>query len=253
MESKSVLGWLFSSGGAGWIFGVATILLYILRRKRPNRLVCKEVNRTLLIKIRKEVRDNIDVTFYKKPVKNLAMVQMVIFNQGSEVIKDILLTVKFLKDTKVLSVFSERDSEDLEMTTDPIESNQAKIKIPFLNPINPHKHRIKANILCDGDIQKYEVIGSGEGWSVQLFSIPNKKEIRKKLYIMCILLIIEALLLNFFYLPFVERHWGITNTEISLRSLLATLPFLFILSATFLWGQKYLYWFIGSAWLEGNG
>jgi hypothetical protein len=245
MESKSFLDWLFSEAGAGWIFGIVSLigfLLSLLLRKRPNRLVCKEVNRTSLIKIRKEVRDNIDVTFCKEHVKNLALVEMVIFNKGSDVIRDILLTVKFLKDTKVLSASLESVPENLEVTTDFIESNQAKIKIPFLNPIRPHKHRIKAIILCDGDIQKYKVIGSGEGWSVQLLRIPNKKESKRKFYIMSGIIFITFLLSTFVYSPFVERHWGIPYTEISLRAFLIYLPVILIIFATFLWGLKYVYW-----------
>jgi hypothetical protein len=249
MESKSFLDWLFSEAGAGWIFGIVSLiglLLSLLLRKRPNRLVCKEVNRTSLIKIRKEVRDNIDVTFYKEPVKNLALVEMVIFNKGSEVIRDILLTVKFSKNTRVLATPLKVVPENLAVTTDSIESNQVKIKIPFLNPIRPHKHRIKANIVCDGDIEKYKVIGSGEGWSVQSLRLPSKKESERSFWIMSGVFFIAYLLSTFVYFPFVERHWGISSTEFSLRAFLASLPFILILFATFLLGRKVIYWLLAA-------
>lgn len=245
MESKGFLDWLFSEAGAGWIFGIVSLiglLLSLLLRKRPNRLVCKEVGRTSLVKIRKEVRDNIDVSFNNEPVKNLALVEMDIFNKGSEVIRDILLTVKFSKNTRILATSFKVVPENLTVTTDSIESNQAKIKIPFLNPIRPHKHRIKANIVCDGDIEKYKVIGSGEGWSVQSLRFPSKKELERRTLIMFGVLFIEFLLANFVYFPFVERHWGISSAESSLRAFLASLPIILILFATFLLGRKVIYW-----------
>lgn len=241
MEPKSFLDWLFSVAGAGWTVGIVSLisLLYTyLVRKRPNRLICKEVSRTSLVKIRKEVRDKIDVSFNKNPVKNLAQVEMDIFNKGSEVIRDILLTVKFSKNTRVLAKSSEVFPENLAITMDSIESNQVKIKIPFLNPIRPHKHRIKANIVCDGDIEKYKVIGSGEGWSVQSLRFPSKKELKKRLWKTNAALFIELLLAWFVYIPFIERHWGISSSEYSLRAFLTLLPFILIFLTTFWLGTK---------------
>ena len=235
MEPKSFLDWLFSAAGAGWTVGIASLigLLYTyLVRKRPNKLVCKEVSRTSLVKIREEVRDKIDVSFNNNPVKNLAQVEMDIFNKGSEVIKNILLTVKFSKNTRVLATSFEVVPENLAVTMDSIKSNQVKIKITFLNPIRPHKHRIKVNIVCDGDIEKYKVIGSGEGWSVQSLRFPSKKELKKRHLKTMAALFIE-LLAFLIYIPFVERHWGISSSEYSLRAFLAYFPFILIFFTTF--------------------
>lgn len=245
MESKSFLDWLLSSAGAGWTVGIIALisLLYTyLLRKRPNRVVCNEVGRTSLVKIRKEVRDKIDVSFNNNPVKNLAQVEMGIFNKGSEVIKDILLTVKFLKNTRILATSFEVVPENLAVTTDSIESNQIKIKIPFLNPIRPHKHRIKLNIVCDGDIEKYKVIGSGEGWSVQSLKFPSQKESIKIYLKTMAALLIEILLAWFVYVPFIERHWGISSSEWSLRAFLTLLPFILIVFVTIWVGRKGIYW-----------
>lgn len=239
------LAWLFSAAGAGWAVGIVAIigLLYTyLVGKRPNRLICKEVSRTSLVKIRKEVRDKIDVSFNNNPVKNLAQVEMYIFNKGSEVIRDILLTVKFLKNTRILATSFEVIPENLAVTTDSIESNQIKIKIPFLNPIRPHKHRIRLNMLCDGDIEKYKVIGSGEGWSVQSLRFPSKKESIKSYWKMMAALFIETLLAWFVYVPFIERHWGISSSEWSLRAFLTLLPFILIVFVTIWLGRKGIYW-----------
>lgn len=241
MESKSFLDWLFSAAGAGWTVGIASLigLLYTyLARKRPNKLVCKEVSRTSLVKIREEVREKINVSFNNNPVKNLAQVEMDIFNKGSEVIRDILLIVNFSKNTRVLSTSFEVAPENLAVTMDSIESNQVKIKIPFLNPIRPHKHRIKANIVCDGDIEKYKVIGSGEGWSVQSLRFPSKKELEKRRWKTTAALFIELLLAWFVYVPFIERHWGISSSEYSLRAFLTFLPFILIFFITFWLGTK---------------
>ena len=241
MESKSFLDWLFSAAGAGWTVGIASLigLLYTyLVRKRPNKLVCKEVSRTSLVKIREEVRDKINVSFNNNPVKNLAQVEMDIFNKGSEVIKNILLTVKFSKNTRVLATSFEVVPENLAVTMDSIKSNQVKIKITFLNPIRPHKHRIKVNIVCDGDIEKYKVIGSGEGWSVQSLRFPSKKELEKRRWKTTAALFIELLLAWFVYIPFIERHWGISSSEYSLRAFLTLLPFILIFLTTFWLGTK---------------
>lgn len=229
------LGWLFSGAGAGWFVGIVSLigfLLSLLLRKRPNRLVCKEVSRTSLVKIRKEFRDKINVSFNNNPVKDLAQVEMYIFNKGSEVIRDILLIVEFSKNTRVLIKSFEVFPENLAVTTNSIENNQVKIKIPFLNPFRPHKHRIKLNIVCDGDIEKYKVIGSGEGWSVQSLRFPSKKELKKRHLKTMAALFIE-LLAFLIYIPFVERHWGISSSEYSLRAFLAYFPFILIFFTTF--------------------
>ena len=229
------LGWLFSGAGAGWFVGIVSLigfLLSLLLRKRPNRLVCKEVSRTSLVKIRKEFRDKINVSFNNNPVKDLAQVEMYIFNKGSEVIRDILLIVEFSKNTRVLIKSFEVFPENLAVTTNSIENNQVKIKIPFLNPFRPHKHRIKLNIVCDGDIEKYKVIGSGEGWSVQSLRFPSKKELKKRHLKTMAALFIE-LLAFLIYIPFVERHWGISSSEWSLRAFLAYFPFILIVFTTF--------------------
>jgi len=244
MESKSFLDWFFSAAGAGWTVGIVSLigLLYTyLVRKRPNRLAFKEVSRTSLVKIKKEVRDKINVSFNNNPVKNLAQVETDIFNKGSEVIRDILLTIKFSKNTRVLATSFEVVPENLEVTMDSIKSNQVKIKIPFLNPIRPHNHRIKANIVCDGDIEKYKVIGSGEGWSVQSIRFPSKRESAKNYLKMIAALFIEFLLTWFVYIPFIERYWGISPSEYSLRAFLSTLPFILIVFATVWLGRKGIY------------
>jgi len=241
MESKSFLDWLFSEAGAGWIFGIVSLiglLLSLLLRKKPNRLVCKDVSRTSLVKIREEIRDKINVSFNNNPVKNLAQVEMEILNKGSEVIRDILLTVKFSKNTRVLDKSFEVVPENLAVTTDSIGSNQIKIKIPFLNPFHPHKHRIKLNIICDGDIEKYKVIGSGEGWSVQPLGFPGKKEALKNYWKAMAALFIEILFEWFVFVPLIERHWGISPSEWSLRAFLAALPFLLIVFVTVWLGEK---------------
>lgn len=233
--------WLFSAAGAAWIVGIIALiglLLSLLHRKRPNKLVCKEVARISLIKIRKEVRDMINVSFNKTPVKNLALVEMDIFNKGSEVIRDILLTVKFSENTKVLGNSFKFFPENLAVTTDSIESNRVKIKIPFLNPFHLHKHIIRLNMLCDGDIEKFKVIGSGEGWSVQSLRFPSKKELEKRLWKTAAALFIELLLAWFVYIPFIERHWGISSSEYSLRAFLAGLPLILIFFITFWLGTK---------------
>lgn len=245
MEPKSFLDWLFSAAGAGWTVGIVSLigLLYTyLVRKRPNRLVCKKVSKNSLVKIRKEFRDKINVSFNNNPVKNLAQFEMDIFNKGSEVIRNIWLTVKFSKTTRVLDKSFEVVPENLAVTMDSIESNQVKIKIPFLNPIRPHKHRIKLNIVCDGDIEKYKVIGSGEGWSVQSLRFPSKKELEKRYWKMMAALFIEILLLWFVFIPFIERHWGISPSEWSLRAFLAGLPIILIFFTTFWLGQKIIHW-----------
>ena len=108
MILQSFLSWLFSEAGAGWVFGIVSALLALLwRRRKTQRVVCKEVLRISLVRVRKRIRDRIAIFLDDEPIDNLAMLEMDIFNQGSEVIKDALLIFKLGEDTRILDISCE--------------------------------------------------------------------------------------------------------------------------------------------------
>jgi hypothetical protein len=198
MDSQKVLGWLFSEAGAGWIaaFLLATRQIYTWwLRKKPQRVVCKEIN-TKSLTFFKGVGKKIEVYCDKKQIDKPFNLQLELYNKGTEVIKDIKLTLQFAPKTKVIDVFFE-DIESEEKLNNKIIGNQVVLNIPFLNPIRPHKHKILADILCDGDTEGFKVSGSGEGWSVETIRMPNIQQLTKRLRLVLLGLIPVSIIFVF--------------------------------------------------------
>jgi hypothetical protein len=80
------------------ISAVVAITLFIIKqwmdRKRPQRIICREIGRESLVRIRRKAEHKIDVKFDGKPVERLAQLEVEIFNAGASVIKDIRMTIE---------------------------------------------------------------------------------------------------------------------------------------------------------------
>jgi hypothetical protein len=185
MGNHGLFAWLFSEAGAGWVFGVVSLIglvLTLLSRKRPQRIICRELHKTSLVHVSDSAKAKIAVSFDDRPVEKLSQLELVIFNDGSEVVEDILLTFQFQESTKVLAVDYEVTPRNVDMTITPryAESggNQCNVEINFLNPQRPHKQQVKAYIVCDGTVDHARVAGGGKGWSLR-FDMLEEYSVRR--------------------------------------------------------------------------
>lgn len=215
MPEPWTLDWLFSEAGAGWTFGIVSLLaslvgfLWMLRsRARPAQVVCRKVSQVSLVRIRSSARERIAVTFDGKSVDELAQVLIEISNAGSEIIRDVDLTIGFAEHTKILDYSYEADPENLEVGFEPIGENRVRVLIPFLNPVRKHSHKVTTAIVCDGNIEEVSFVGGGPGWSVKSVPLLSDEERRgKRRAALAVQLL--TLVLYFAYFFWLIARWGV--------------------------------------------
>ncbi len=263
MNFHDFAGWLLSTAGAGWVFGfvtLATFLWALWRRRRPRRVVCKELGRTSLVRIRKSAREKIAISFDGKPVSRLAQVEIDVFNQGSEVVKDASVTFRFPESTMILDISYEAVPENLKVDVEMVRGNEAEVRIPFLNPVRQHGDRVRMGFVCDGSVGQPKVVGGGEGWSVESAIRPSRMEVSRRMNKVMLAILVELpFLLGCGYL--LERVWRIPRGEVSLRSLATIGPVLVVPGLTAALGLRWagvpltslLYpwlWAEGASWAQ---
>jgi hypothetical protein len=137
MDKQSFFLWLFSDAGAGWVFGLVSLIGLIIsytRKNRFQRIIFKELRKRSLVDIKKSIRNKIKITFDEKPVSGLSQIHAAIFNDGVNVIKDITLRVYLPENVTFLDVLVEPVSDDF-LITNEIENNSLIVKIPYLQQI----------------------------------------------------------------------------------------------------------------------
>lgn len=204
MGSQSLLSWFISPAGSGWtvvILMVIGLILKWLLRKKPKIVFCKEIN-TKSLTLFEEDEKRLKIYFDKKPIDKPFNLLLALYNKGTEVIKDIKLTFQFASKTKVIDASFE-DIESEEKLNKKIIGNQIVLNIPFLNPIRPHNHMIRADILCDGDTDGYKVTGSGVGWSVKTIRLPSIQQLKTKLWLTLLLMIPAFIIFGLFLIYFI--------------------------------------------------
>jgi hypothetical protein len=155
----------------------------------------------------------------------LGEIEFQIYNSGSEVIKDAVLTIFFSKGAKILySLFSYGPNEagpDMDIRSD---EQSLTFKLPYLNPVREHEHRVPLTVVIDGDPEKVFVHGSGEGYSTVHLKLPRLDQYQRRFKRVGILVttFMTAVPLYVFW---VSRTFGLDPNEISWRSLLFSIPF----------------------------
>lgn len=187
--------WLWSDAGAGWIIGLLSFLGLILKaiydyfkRKRPNIVICREIDRLSLIRISKKIKENIALVYKKSEVKNLSQVKIEFYNSGSATIKDLKIQVCFDKSTKVLDIVTTKTSDVL--GTRNTAGNIINFELPYLNAYNDHHSKVGIDIVCDGNIENFYIKGGGEGWSLEHKKLPSQKEVRLRTLIVLLLSVV---------------------------------------------------------------
>lgn len=228
MSSGDFLSWLFSDAGAGWVFGIVSLLAVIISyvgRKRPNRIVIREVLRSTLGNFMGEFKKDIQILVDGKRVFQLGQIDVEIYSEGSTPVTAPVITLTVPAHSKILDVAVEAQDDCL--ATSEIVNNKGIIKIPFLNPVREHGHFLKASIIVDGNMDNVEVTGSGVGWSVRHLRTIATDEVVSRMFLFLLGSIFLVFIGDLYY-KFIESRFSVNPAEWSLKSLLYALPFLLV-------------------------
>ncbi len=215
--------WFYTNAPAAWLSATVAIimLLYTLwNRKRPNKIIVRLTAASSLISVWREIKEKTRITFNDQVVNSLGKLDLIIFNNGSEVIKDISLTLNTFSDSVALDVLVKPFS--LGVTTS-IEGGTIKFNIPYLNPKREHDQIIEISVLLDGQADPIKVLGGGQGWSVEYQPLLTKTELLRSSTLQiygCIALFV----ITIFYGWYLQKFWGITRAEFSTRAILVNSP-----------------------------
>lgn len=234
MPSNDFLSWLFSDAGAGWVFGFVslfTVIIAFIGRKRPTRVVFREVLRSSLGNFRDEFKKSIQILVDGKMVKELGQIEVEIYNDGTSPITSPAITLTMPPYSKILDIAVETQ-EDFSVNSEIID-NKGTIKFPYLNPVREHGHFIKASVIVDGNMKNLEVTGSGVGWSVRHLPTITTDEVMARMFIFLLGGILLAGLSSL-YSKLIEYLFSINMDEFNLKSFLYSLPF-YLLFGWFIW------------------
>ncbi len=233
--SETISHWLYTNAPAAWIsafIAICSLLLVLRSRKKPRKIIVRETRKGSLVHVWPRIRDKIVINFNGKEIRDLAQLDFELLNTGSEVISRPRISLSLDQDSCVLDAALTPDRD----TTLVFEHNTVTFSLPYINPYKDHGQPINLTVLVDGPTQNLQIVGGGEGWSVQHFALPDRKQIFKQLRIAgwgVTPLWIGVIA----YLIWGDRLFGlkIPATEFSWRAFWFTLPATVTYVATGLW------------------
>ena len=174
MQAPTQPGWFYSTAPAAWttaLIAVGTLIFNYIRRRRPSRILIREIQNSSLLSVPDVIRDEIEVTFEKRPIQQVGEIFVQIFNDGSETIRQPKFFLTLPQNANILAAHAFRPCEG--QLKYAIKGNTVGLTLDFLNPVREHKHRLAVVILADGDTKNVTATGSGEGWSVRYEPLPS--------------------------------------------------------------------------------
>lgn len=238
MNNTNFWIWLFSDAGAGWVFGIistSVLIVSFFRRAKPQRIIFRDTNLATLVSVRRTAKEKISISFDGKPVKNLSQFESEIYNEGVDVIKDVVIDLFLPEDTRLLDFSYRMEAGDLGVSWESVE-NKIVLHIPYLNPYKVHGQKLDLSLIVDGDLEKMKIQGSGEGWSIRRLPVLSLAQYEKRLFrVMVATLLLGVGLLA--YNIFIEYWIGIPQYEIRIRSTIVNLPVILSAFGLLYWGM----------------
>src|SRR5260370_42262484 len=134
------------------------VCLAFRSRKKPRRLVVREVRNSSVVRIWPSVRHKIKMEFEDRTIKSLAQVEAEVFNEGSETIEGPNFTLTLPDGCVVLDIAA--SPEEFQAGT-VIDSHSVSISLPYLNAVREHKQVVKLSVLADAHTDPIKVSVSG--------------------------------------------------------------------------------------------
>ena len=217
--------WFSTNAPAAWFAATVSFfsLLYVLRsRKKPKKLVVREVRNSSLINIWPGVRPKIKMTFCDKPIGTLGQVDGDIFNEGSGTIQNPTFTLTLPSESRVLDILITPDDFGAKPT---LEGEKLTLALPYLNSVREHGEVLKLSVLVDGKTEPIKISGGGEGWSVRYRALVNP---RRQRLVNAIVLGVPVVMvpLGLAYTRYVQKHLGIDIGPLNGKTVKYLWPFL---------------------------
>jgi len=222
--------WVLSPASAGWIVGLGTLTLTIIRLARPARLVFAEIGTASLIDVNARIKDRIRVTFNQQPIARLGHVRAEIFNEGSTTIRDAVIKLTVPDSVRILEIVAVSSTDGCEIATQS-ETHEASITAAYVNPFRDHHHTLIVSLLLDGDVPKVQVAGGGDGWSLRRSVDPLTNRWAIAIATAFTFVLTAWVLLLRTYSSSVATYYGIAEDEISVRAFLLAIVLLLPLFA----------------------
>jgi hypothetical protein len=224
MAYRGILDWVLSSAGAGWVFGLVSLLVLVakwVRDRSEQKLICSEGFHFVIA----SAGGRIGVTYDGKPVKRLAAASFDVTNAGLNPIKNIVLRLVFPAESVVLGALCENHPRTVDrQNTAEWAGNGLTIKVPYLNPYEAHRDRIHILAMVDGETEGATVIGGGEGWSLAKRRLPSRVQVKLRQAVVLAVFAATILVALLVYRPFVMRHYGIDLNGWGLSAVIASSP-----------------------------
>jgi len=216
------VNWIFSNAGAGWIFGLVTLAITVIRRARPARLVFAEIGTASLIDVNARIKDRISVTFNQQPILRLGHIRAEIYNEGSTTIRDAIIKLTVPESVRILEIVTVSSTDGCDVVSYS-DAHHATITAAYVNPFRGHRHTLVVSLLVDGDVPKVRASGGGAEWSLRQAAepLPNRWTIATATST-AVVITAWVLCLRSFY-PDVAANFGIADNEYSFRSFLLAL------------------------------
>lgn len=231
--------WLYTNAPAAWLsalVAIVTCAYMLITRKRPSRLTVRHEGSSPLIRVWPSVKGHIVIRFHGRPIESLGQVDVLIRNDGSDVIKEPSISVTLPEGSAALGVLLEPARFG---TFRILDNRLVELSWPYVNSFRGHKQVIRVSLLVEGATRPVVISGHGEGWSVRHMPLASPLQMTYRVGAFALVSLVSWVAPYFLYIPLVEASFGIPRSEISWRALVASLPFLvaFILTVGFLWGQ----------------
>jgi len=229
MEGNLVLQdigqWLTPESLPGWIaaliMAAALVYQWYRRRPRPSKIVVFEANRTLFGKL-PEVKRRLSIAFNGQEIESLAMIDLVVRNEGASTIENIDFTVEVNEQARILAIEPQPLPPAVAMTTGYTQSdpNRWEVSMDYLNPVSLGEEQVRLTVFCAPEPDAIEVRGGGKGWSSEFLTKAEVKARKRKaelavvpvgialfpLAILCLLGITS--LLDYFFPGWRDQSWG---------------------------------------------
>jgi len=239
-QSQTWWHWLYTNAPAAWtsaIVAVVTLLLVLRTRRRPRRIVIREVSRSSLIGIWPNVRKSIRITFGGEPINTLGQIDVEIFNEGSDFIDQLTLNLILPTETRILGTHTDPEEANAQCQVD---KNRLSVRLPHLNPYHEHRQILSLSVLIDGPTNPLKIRGGGQGWSLRYQPLPTQKQERRSQWVRMVMYLAFAAS-ALFYLRWVNKRFAIDPLEVSWRAFYLDLPVLivsFVLMGLEFWNTK---------------
>lgn len=165
---ESFLDWLLSDAGVGWVGFIGTVIWVFYTRRRPNRVLVRDLEQVALVKVHERVRERLKVEWKGHVINDFAFLRVEVSNQGHGTVSgDLSFEFIFPDGTQLMEATHTSYPESLDIAAGSKPDGTATASIPFLKPYRVHGDRVIFGFLCDGEPTPLRVVGGGKEWSIK--------------------------------------------------------------------------------------